>query len=135
MSGTPCGRRPPNSIAEMGTPSGFSHCGSMMGHCSAGAQKRELGCAAGSALSFVQSLPFHDEVLALVDHVVVHALPVHFAVARVRHVREDRVVLDGLHCHRVRVVGGAGADAEEAFKFIQIFMFILNLTMEYEGPP
>lgn len=32
----------------MGTPSGASQAGSMMGHWRAGAQKRELGCAQGS---------------------------------------------------------------------------------------
>uniref|UniRef100_A0A182JJF7 Uncharacterized protein n=1 Tax=Anopheles atroparvus TaxID=41427 RepID=A0A182JJF7_ANOAO len=46
-SGTPCGRRPPKRMAEIGTPSESSHAGSMMGHWLAGAQKRELGCAAG----------------------------------------------------------------------------------------
>src|SRR6516165_1278354 len=39
-------RRPPKMKALMGTPSGSSHAGSMVGHCEAGAVKRELGCAA-----------------------------------------------------------------------------------------
>src|SRR6266550_2129302 len=39
-------RRAPNIIALIGTPSGSSHAGSMVGHCEAGAVKRELGCAA-----------------------------------------------------------------------------------------
>uniref|UniRef100_A0A2M4DBM6 Putative secreted protein n=1 Tax=Anopheles darlingi TaxID=43151 RepID=A0A2M4DBM6_ANODA len=42
-SGTPWGRRPPNSIAEIGTPSESSQAGSMIGHWPAGAQNRELG--------------------------------------------------------------------------------------------
>uniref|UniRef100_A0A8W7PAT9 Uncharacterized protein n=1 Tax=Anopheles coluzzii TaxID=1518534 RepID=A0A8W7PAT9_ANOCL len=46
-SGTPWGRRPPNRMAEIGTPSESSHAGSMIGHWPAGAQKRELGWAAG----------------------------------------------------------------------------------------
>src|SRR5580698_1477621 len=41
------GRRPPKIKAEIGTPSGFSQSGSMVGHCEAGAVKRPLGCAAG----------------------------------------------------------------------------------------
>ena len=39
----PSGLRPPKRIAEIGTPSGFSHAGSIIGHCSAGAQNLELG--------------------------------------------------------------------------------------------
>src|SRR5271168_2965183 len=39
-------RRPPNTIALMGTPFGSSHAGSIVGHCDAGAVKRALGCAA-----------------------------------------------------------------------------------------
>lgn len=44
----PLGLRPPKMMASMGTPSGASQAGSMMGHWRAGAQKRELGCAQGS---------------------------------------------------------------------------------------
>src|SRR5579872_3707883 len=47
--------------ALIGTPSGASHAGSMVGHCEAGAVKRELGCAAFApvclAISGVQRLP------------------------------------------------------------------------------
>src|SRR6478736_8149123 len=47
--------------ALIGTPSGASHAGSMVGHCDAGAVKRELGCAAFApvcfAISGVQRLP------------------------------------------------------------------------------
>src|SRR5438105_3889100 len=39
-------RRPPKIIALMGTPLGSSQAGSIVGHCDAGAVKRELGCAA-----------------------------------------------------------------------------------------
>src|SRR5512139_127031 len=45
-SGTTVARRPPKSIAEIGTPLGSSHSGAITGHCLAGAVKRELGCAA-----------------------------------------------------------------------------------------
>src|SRR5277367_804464 len=38
-------RRPPKTMALMGTPSGSSHAGSIVGHCEAGAVKRALGCA------------------------------------------------------------------------------------------
>src|SRR4051794_22747840 len=39
-------------IALIGTPSGSSHAGSMVGHCEAGAVKREFGCAAFAPVSF-----------------------------------------------------------------------------------
>ena len=48
-------RRPPNKNAEIGTPLGSSHSGAIAGHCAAGAQKREFGCAAGWSLFGVQS--------------------------------------------------------------------------------
>src|SRR5580698_8256051 len=51
------GRRPPNKIAESGTPSGFCQSGSITGHCAAGAVKREFGCAPFLPLSGVHSLP------------------------------------------------------------------------------
>src|SRR5687768_18163396 len=56
-SGTFVARRPPKSMAEMGTPAGFSHSGEIDGHCDAGAVKRAFGWAAGVELSGVQSLP------------------------------------------------------------------------------
>src|SRR5689334_2251393 len=47
--------------ALIGTPSGASHAGSMVGHCEAGAVKRALGCAALAPVSLaiwgVQRLP------------------------------------------------------------------------------
>src|SRR5713226_4994410 len=45
-SGTTPARRPPKSMASIGTPSGSSHSGAITGHWLAGAVKRELGCAA-----------------------------------------------------------------------------------------
>src|ERR1700722_6349035 len=57
-------RRPPKMIALMGTPSGSSHAGSMVGHCEAGAVKRELGWAALAPVSLaicgVHRLPFQS---------------------------------------------------------------------------
>src|SRR5690242_17825321 len=54
-------RRPPKMIAPMGTPSGSSHDGSIVGHWEAGAVKRALGWAAlapvSLAISGVQRLP------------------------------------------------------------------------------
>jgi len=41
----------------MGTPSGFSQSGSMLGHCAAGAVKRPFGWAAGVWLAGVQGSP------------------------------------------------------------------------------
>src|ERR1700679_1587741 len=45
-------RRPPNINALIGTPSGSSHEGSIVGHCDAGAVNREFGCAAFAPVSF-----------------------------------------------------------------------------------
>src|ERR1700730_6901477 len=59
-NGTVVARRPPNRIAEIGTPAGSSHSGAMIGHWSAGVVNRELGCAAGSGESGVQSRPFQS---------------------------------------------------------------------------
>src|SRR5439155_12746370 len=42
-SGTTPARRPPNNIAEIGTPAGFSHSGEITGHWRAGVVKRALG--------------------------------------------------------------------------------------------
>src|SRR5579863_10062968 len=54
-------RRPPKMKALIGTPSGASQAGSMVGHCAAGAVKREFGCAALAPVSLaiwgVQRLP------------------------------------------------------------------------------
>src|SRR5271154_4822611 len=44
-------RRPPKTMALMGTPSGSSQAGSIVGHCEAGAVKRALGCAALAPVS------------------------------------------------------------------------------------
>jgi hypothetical protein len=56
-SGTAEARRPPNKIADIGTPAGSSHSSAMIGHCPAGTVKREFGCAAGRSDPGVQSLP------------------------------------------------------------------------------
>src|SRR5882672_11917452 len=57
-------RRPPKIKALIGTPSGLSQAGSMVGHCDAGAVKREFGCAALAPVSLpicgVQRLPFQS---------------------------------------------------------------------------
>src|SRR5579872_3750067 len=45
-SGSVVERRPPKMMALMGTPSGDSQWGSIVGHCEAGAVKRPLGWAA-----------------------------------------------------------------------------------------
>src|SRR5579875_3460797 len=56
-SGTTVARRPPNMIAEIGTPSGSSHSGAIDGQLAAGTVKRALGCAAGVSDSGVHSWP------------------------------------------------------------------------------
>ena len=57
MRGTTDERRPPNSIASIGTPAGSSHSGAIAGSWAAGVVKRAFGCAAGFADSGVQSSP------------------------------------------------------------------------------
>ena len=42
-SGTTVERRPPNSMASIGTPAGSSHSGAIEGHCAAGVVKRAFG--------------------------------------------------------------------------------------------
>src|ERR671910_1462536 len=59
-SGTLVARRPPNRMAEIGTPFGSSHSGAIDGHCDAGVVNRALGCAAGASEAGVQSLPFQS---------------------------------------------------------------------------
>src|SRR5258706_11896416 len=59
-SGTVDARRPPNRIAEMGTPFGSSHSAAIDGHCDAGAVKRALGWAAGVVDSGVHTWPFQS---------------------------------------------------------------------------
>src|SRR6185312_6873881 len=54
-SGIVAARRPPKIIALIGTPSGDSHAGSIVGHCEAGAVNREFGCAAFAPVSFAIS--------------------------------------------------------------------------------
>src|SRR3954452_15800166 len=56
-SGIVLGRRPPNKIAESGTPSGFCQSGSITGHCDAGEVNREFGCAPLRPESGVHSFP------------------------------------------------------------------------------
>src|SRR5687767_9761564 len=63
-SGTAVARRPPNRIAEIGTPFGSSHSAAIVGHCPAGVVKRALGCAAGVSDSGVQALPFQSVSVA-----------------------------------------------------------------------
>src|ERR1700756_5090901 len=59
-SGITVERRPPKSIASIGTPAGSSHSGAIDGHCAAGAVNRALGCAAGVSDSGVHGLPFQS---------------------------------------------------------------------------
>src|SRR3954452_3152851 len=59
-NGTFVARRPPNKIAEMGTPFGSSQLSAIDGHCDAGAVKRLFGCDDGSLESGVQSRPFQS---------------------------------------------------------------------------
>src|SRR6266567_8930590 len=63
-NGIVLGRRPPNKMADSGTPSGFCQSGSSTGHCEAGAVKREFGCAPLRPEAGVQSLPSQSMPLA-----------------------------------------------------------------------
>ena len=57
--GTPRGLRPPKMMPEMGTPSGSSQLGWMVGHCWAGTQNLELGWAALPSSPNIHFLPVH----------------------------------------------------------------------------
>src|SRR5438067_8823871 len=59
-SGTVVLRRPPNRIAEIGTPFGSSYSSARIGHCLIGVQNREFGCDDGSSDPGVQSRPFQS---------------------------------------------------------------------------
>src|SRR6266446_9924932 len=63
-SGIVSERRPPNTKADIGTPSGFSHSESIEGHCDAGTVNRALGCAAFLPQSGVHSFPCQSVSLA-----------------------------------------------------------------------
>src|SRR5260370_25147999 len=56
-SGATRALRPPNINAEIGTPSGASHLGEMLGDCFAGTVYRAFGCAA-APLEGSQPSPF-----------------------------------------------------------------------------
>src|SRR5581483_3764797 len=56
-SGTTVERRPPNSMASIGTPAGSSHSGAVDGHWAIGTVKRAFGWAAGVSDSGVHSAP------------------------------------------------------------------------------
>src|SRR4051812_16565512 len=56
-SGMVRGLRPPKIIADSGTPSWFSHSGSITGHWAAGAVNREFGCAPLRPESGVHGFP------------------------------------------------------------------------------
>src|SRR5690606_10460899 len=76
-SGTVVRRRPPNRIAEIGTPAGSSHSGAIDGHWLAGAVKRAFGWAAGLTLAGVHGSPCTSVVFAggPVVHTALHGLP------------------------------------------------------------
>src|SRR5438270_3004374 len=56
-NGTTVERRPPKSIASIGTPAGSSHSGAIAGVWSARTVNRAFGCAAGFSDAGVQSSP------------------------------------------------------------------------------
>ena len=56
-SGTTPARRPPNSIASIGTPAGSSHSAAIAGSCDAATANLAFGCADGVVESGVQSSP------------------------------------------------------------------------------
>src|SRR5580698_11598587 len=59
-SGTLVVRRPPNRMAEIGTPLGSCHSGAIEGHWLAGAVNRAFGWAAGSGDAGVHARPFQS---------------------------------------------------------------------------
>src|SRR5437764_15340779 len=63
-SGTVRCRRAPNKMAEIGTPSGFSHSGEIDGHRLAGVVDRLFGCAAFSRDFVVQARPWQPRAFS-----------------------------------------------------------------------
>src|SRR5437588_1135947 len=66
-SGIVLARRPPNRIAEIGTPAGSSHSAASIGHCAIGVQYREFGCAPrlpAAPSAGVQSCSVHEVTCA-----------------------------------------------------------------------
>ncbi len=110
-------RRPPNMIAEIGTPSGASQSGSIVGHCAAGAVKRPLGCAAGVLAGGGPWIAAPVQRFGRWN--VRHAFPpdVTGGLAALRDqgdVGEDAVGAQRCHGVGIGLFGGAGSDAEEA---------------------
>src|SRR3974390_189799 len=109
-------RRPPNTIALMGTPSGSSHAGSMVGHWEAGAVKRAFGWAAlapvSLAISGVHGFPRPVETLC--RRRITHALPPDSPLWSERYVGKNRVFRQGRHRVWVRLDGSADGNAKEA---------------------
>src|SRR3954454_24687761 len=56
-SGTTVARRPPKRKASIGTPTGSSHSGAIVGHCAAGGVERAIGSGAGVSAPDAQSSP------------------------------------------------------------------------------
>ena len=112
ISGTTVERRPPNSIASIGTPVGSSQSGAIAGSCAAGVVKRAFGWAAGRSLCGVQSLPLP------VDRVrrglLRHPFPPDVAVVGQRAVGEDRVLATVAIAFGLVLLARARRDAEEA---------------------
>ncbi len=110
-SGTVVRRRPPNRIAEIGTPAGSSHSGAADGHWEAGAVKRAFGCAAGRLDLRVPgvALPVGGTSRRLVGHL----FPPDVALIGECGVGEDAVAPQRLHRVVVGLVAGARCDAEE----------------------
>src|SRR5579862_2129926 len=92
-------RRPPKIMAAIGTPSGSSQAGSMVGHCEAGAVKRELGCAALAPVSLaicgVQRLPCQSRHSAGCSSVIPshHTPPSGVSATLVKMVLRDRAAI------------------------------------------
>jgi hypothetical protein len=103
MSGIVDGRRPPKTIASIGTPSGSCQLGSMFGHCPAGAVNLEFGCAASRPQPGVQSLPFQS---------------IKWAGGSDSDVREDRVSRHSFHGTRVGLPRSPRCNAEESSLWI-----------------
>src|ERR1041384_8211799 len=92
-------RRPPKMIALIGTPSGFSQSGSIVGHCEAGAVKRAFGCAALApvvlAISGVHTLPCQSVAIAGGSSVMPshHTPPSGVSATLVKIVLRERVAI------------------------------------------
>jgi len=129
-SGTFVARRPPNRIAEIGTPFGSSHSGAIDGHCEAGAVKRAFGWAAGVSdfgVAYVNSLPDTIHCVRVREDPLFVVLPWNHPLAKTKaqHIklidlRDADLISLGHNSHTQRMIDGAAVKAGIALRQVLV---------------